>query len=216
MTKIKICGLSRSCDIEYVNQYMPDYAGFVFAKSRRQVSLEKAKKLIEKLDRNIKTVGVFVNEDIFTVKNTAERLGLDILQFHGNEDSEYCSNFADFTVWKAVSIKVDLRDKNLQNSAKYKNQIDEIDKYDLDAILLDSSIKGVSGGTGISFDWKIISELNIKKKLVLAGGLNQDNVRQAVNELQPYAVDVSSGVETDDVKDLKKIKSFIEKVRNIK
>lgn len=213
MTKIKICGLSRIEDIEYVNELLPDYAGFVFAKSKRQVALEKAEILIKKLNRDIKTVGVFVNEDILTVKNIADKLKLKVIQFHGSEDAEYLSNFNGFTVWKAVSIKAE--ENNLPSITEYQKEIDKTDKYDAEAVLLDSSVKGAKGGTGVNFDWDIIPKLNINKKLILAGGLSVVNVKEAVLKVQPYAVDISSGVETDGVKDFNKIKNFIERVRNI-
>lgn len=213
MTKIKICGLSRIEDIEYVNELLPDYAGFVFAKSKRQVTLEKAEVLIKKLNRDIKTVGVFVNEDILTVKNIADKLKLNIIQFHGSEDAEYLSNFNEFTVWKAVSIKAE--ENNLPSIAEYQKEIDKTEKYDAEAVLLDSSVKGVKGGTGVNFDWDIIPKLNINKKLILAGGLSVSNVKEAVLKVQPYGVDISSGVETDGVKDFSKIKNFIKRVRNI-
>lgn len=94
--------------------------------------------------------------------------------------------------------------------------MDGINKYNIEAVVLDSSVKGAEGGTGISFDWNVISKLNIEKKLILAGGLNADNVIEAINKVNPFVVDVSSGVETEGVKDFNKIKTFIEKVRNIK
>ncbi|MFT8314961.1 MAG: phosphoribosylanthranilate isomerase [Clostridium sp.] len=241
MTKIKICGLKRLEDIEYVNELLPDYVGFIFAKSKRQVDMKKAEELISKLNAGIKTVGVFVNEDIKKVKNIAENLKLDVLQFHGCEDKKYFLELDRFTLWKSVSIKAEIsKDKSdgnygkadlISNSEHYSNnkdvfynyKIDEyqstlngINKYDIEAVVLDSSVKGAEGGTGISFDWNVISKLNIEKKLILAGGLNADNVIEAINKVNPFAVDVSSGVETDGVKDFNKIKTFIEKVRNIK
>lgn len=239
MTKIKICGLKRLQDIEYVNELLPDYVGFVFAKSKRQVDMEKAEELIYKLNNSIKTVGVFVDEDIKKVKNIAENLKLDVLQFHGKEDEEYFSQLKEFQLWKSVSIKVDLtqtkaarkpkeidlldshkingeNNSDFYNLEEYQKDLDKLNKYNIEAVVLDSSVKGAEGGTGVSFDWKVISKLNIGKKLILAGGLNTDNVTEAVNKVKPFAVDVSSGVETEGVKDFNKIKTFIEKVRNIK
>lgn len=215
MTKVKICGLSREEDIEYVNELLPDYVGFIFAKSRRQVTLDKAEILVKKLNKNIKTVGVFVNEDALKVRDIAEKLELNVLQFHGNETKEYIENFTEFECWKTMSIKVDLTKKDYCDLDKYQSEIDIKNKYNIEAILLDSSIKGAEGGTGINFDWSIIPKLNICKRLILAGGLTQNNVQEAVQKVKPYAVDISSGVETDGVKDFNKIKRFIEKVRNI-
>lgn len=239
MTKIKVCGLKRLQDIEYVNELIPDYVGFVFAKSKRQVNMKMAEELIGKLNNTIKTVGVFVNEDVKKVKNIAENLKLDVLQFHGEEDEKYFSEIKEFHIWKSMSIKVELNEFNskenfgksdLQDLSKnytkdnnnfyklheYQKDLDILNKYDIEAVLLDSSIKGVQGGTGISFDWDIIPKLKIDKKLILAGGLNKDNVLEAIDKGKPFAVDVSSGVETGGVKDFNKIKTFIEKVRTIK
>lgn len=215
MTKVKICGLSREEDIEYVNELLPDYVGFVFAKSRRQVSLEKAELLVKRLNKDIKTVGVFVNEDVLKVKEIAYKLQLNILQFHGKEDKEYIDNFKEFICWKSMSIKVDAEDRNFSKLDIYNQEINRRNKYNIEAMVLDSSVKGTEGGTGINFEWNIIPRLNINKKLILAGGLNINNLEEALKKVKPYAVDVSSGVETEGVKDFNKIKRFIEKVRNI-
>lgn len=215
MTKVKICGLFREEDIEYVNELLPDYVGFVFANSRRQVSPKKAEHLIKKLNKNIKTVGVFVNEDILKVNDIGNKLHLDVLQFHGKEDKEYIDNFQEFICWKAMSIKVAAEDKNFSQLDIYNEEINRKNKYNIEAMVLDSSVKGTEGGTGINFDWNIIPRMNINKKLILAGGLNINNLEEALKKVKPYAVDVSSGVETEGVKDFNKIKRFIEKVRNI-
>ena len=102
MVKIKVCGLKRPEDIDYVNELKPDYIGFVFAKSKREVTLEQAKGLAEKLDKDIKTVGVFLNRDIEEVKTIAAAVKLDVLQFHGDETQEYIDNFKNYECWKAV------------------------------------------------------------------------------------------------------------------
>jgi len=206
MVKIKICGLKRQEDIEYVNELFPDYIGFVFAKSKRQVDSNLAKALGDLLDKRIKKVGVFVDEDINIVKNIAKDADLDILQFHGHEDQAYLCRFKDFTIWKSKSIDVSMKNSD-------DHIMDEINSYPIDGVVLDSSIKGVSGGFGERFNWNLIYKLNIEKKLILAGGLTTENVCKALEIAKPYAVDISSGVETDGVKDFKKIKKFIEKVR---
>ena len=204
MTKIKICGLIRIEDIKYVNELLPDYAGFVFAKSTRQVTLREAKKLISLLDKNIKTVGVFQDEKIEDIKYYTEYLELDVIQLHGSEDDKYIRKLNNLKVWKAVSIDI----KTLCP--------DESIEYDgVDGILLDSSANGIKGGTGLCFDWDVIRNLNLRKKLILAGGLNPENVQDAIYGVKPYAVDVSSGVEKNGLKDYEKIKNFIEKVRKI-
>ena len=212
MTKIKICGVTRFEDIDYVNKLLPDYVGFVFAPSKRQVHLSQAKKLIEALDKSIKTVGVFVNEDCAKVKYIAKTLKLDILQFHANEDEIYIKNFKQLNVWKSISISVTKRTNIMENQKK----IDTVSVYPISAILVDSCIKGINGGSGKSFDWSIFKNLNINKPIVLAGGLSLENITQAIMMVNPYCVDVSSGVETNGFKDYEKMKKFINKVRLLK
>jgi len=203
MTKVKICGLKSREDIEYVNELLPDYAGFVFTKSRRRVTLSEAKKFISLLDKSIKTVGVFQDEELERVKYAAEYLNLDVIQLHGNEDKDYIEKLNNFKIWKAVGVD----SKGIC--------LDDSNEYEVDGILLDSCVKGAKGGTGISFDWNTIINVNLRKKLILAGGLCPENVEEAVYKVKPYAVDVSSGIEEDGVKSYKKMKNFIEKVRKI-
>jgi phosphoribosylanthranilate isomerase len=200
MTKVKICGLTRVVDIEYGNELKPEYIGFVFAKSKRQVTDEQALKLRENLAKEIKTIGVFVNERIEVVKAIAAKVDLDILQFHGNEDFQYMSQFENFEVWKALSVKDE-------------NDLLDIDKYENIRLLLDSKVEGMQGGSGKTFDWNILRKYNLENKIVLAGGLSCDNIIDALKTVQPFAVDVSSGVESNGVKDYEKIKKFIDKVR---
>jgi phosphoribosylanthranilate isomerase len=202
MTQIKICGLSRPIDIDHVNALMPDYVGFVFAKSKREVSLSQAESLIAKLDKEIKTVGVFVNETVEKVQQVAGRLGLNVLQLHGEEDVEYIKKLSDYEIWKSISIK-NAKDLKL------------LDSFQEETILLDSKVPGEQGGTGIAFDWDIIKDLSLRKKIILAGGLHPRNVAEAISKVKPFAVDVSSGVETDGFKDLNKMEEFIRKVRII-
>lgn len=213
MTKIKICGLTRKEDIAYVNELLPDYVGFVFAKSKRQVNLEKAKGLTDLLDRRIKTVGVFVNEDVKKVRSTAEYLKLDILQFHGSEDEHYIKKFGDFSIWKSLSIEAQKKNLLLEDQNSYQQKLNIIEKYDIDGILLDSSTIGAAGGTGVSFDWSIIKKIKAFKPLILAGGLNAENIQKAIEIAEPYVVDVSSGVEDHGVKNFYKINEFIKRVR---
>ncbi|QEK11761.1 phosphoribosylanthranilate isomerase [Crassaminicella thermophila] len=199
MTNVKICGLKREEDIIYVNKLKPDYVGFVFAKSSRQIDKYRAKKLIMGLDKGIKKVGVFSNHSIGKVKEIAEFCNLDILQFHGDEDPIYCNSFEN-TVWKAFRIK----DGNI---------LKKLEEYDVDGFLLDTFARGTYGGTGKSFDWKIVSNASENKFIILAGGLTSENVEDAIEIVKPQVVDVSSGVEVCGVKDFEKIKKFIKKVR---
>lgn len=196
MSKIKICGLSRKCDIDYVNELMPDYIGFVFAKSRRQIDRRKAEKLREMLNENIQTVGVFVNEDINKVAYMANNSIIDIIQLHGSEDETYVKSLrykTDAKIIKAFKI-------NSYEDIKMANE------SDAEYILLDNG----NGGTGESFDWGYVD--NIGRPYFLAGGINESNLGAALR-LQPYAIDLSSGIETDGFKDYNKIKNVIRTVR---
>lgn len=200
MIGIKICGLRREEDINYSNLLKPDYVGFVFAKSKRQVDKYKAKELIKKLDKDIKKVGVFLNEDKNKVCEIVKYCNLDIIQLHGDESPYYCRDF-NFRIWKAIRVK---------GVESFK----EIEKYDVDGFLFDTYTEGNYGGTGKYFDWRIIPSRN-DKYIVLAGGLNIENIEEAVKISHPNVVDVSSGVEIDGYKDFEKMKKFILKVREI-
>ncbi|WP_291634491.1 phosphoribosylanthranilate isomerase [Clostridium sp.] len=198
MTKIKICGIRRLIDIEYINELKPDYIGFVFAKSKRQVDKEHAFNLIKNLRSDIKTVGVFVDEDPSTVIDIAEKLKLQVLQFHGHENQEYINRFKGFEIWKALKIN------SLQS-------ISEISNYTCNRFLLDNS----TSGSGKSFKWDLVEKNIEDSSIMLAGGLTSKNVQQGIMQLKPYGVDVSSGVETQGFKDFALMKEFIKKVRGL-
>lgn len=205
--KIKICGLMRSKDIEYVNEFMPDYIGFVFAKSKRQIDFDTAKRLKEKLDKSIKTVGVFVDEDIETIARIANEGVIELVQLHGSEDESYILNLrqklkSDTGIIKAVRVN------SLNNNILKDNLLNKI-STNADFVLLDSG-----AGSGEVFDWD--RKIVCNKPVFLAGGLNEYNVSEAIKKIQPFAVDVSSGVETAGFKDIEKIRSFIKKVKTEK
>ncbi|MGF7431502.1 phosphoribosylanthranilate isomerase [Thermoanaerobacterium thermosaccharolyticum] len=202
MALIKICGIRRMEDVEYLNMLKPDYAGFVFADSKRKVDIKTAHDLIENLDRDIKKVGVFVNEKISEVRYIANFLKLDVLQFHGDETQEYIDNFKEYLVWKAIRISE-------------KKDISKIESYHVDGILLDSKIEGFYGGSGKSFDWNLIKDANMNCTFILAGGIDTNNVLMAINMLKPDIVDVSSGVEIDGFKNYDLMKEIIYKVRSV-
>lgn len=208
MTRIKICGIRSRQDIDCMNELLPDYAGFVFAKSRREVGLREAGELIGSLDGRIGRVGVFKDQELELVKRYAECLKLDVIQLHGNESREYVAALKGYRIWKAVCIET--------GGAASIERLEEVGAVKAEAILFDSSVKGARGGSGISFDWNLIKDMKTDKNLILAGGLNLQNVEQAIREVKPWCVDVSSGVEEDGMKNFKKIKDFIEKVRSIK
>lgn len=199
MLKIKICGLSRPEDIEYVNVCKPDYIGFVFAKSKRQITFEQAKKLSDNLDTSIAAVGVFVNEEITNIKKLCENRTIDLIQLHGNENEAYIDklkNVCNKQIIKAFKV----------NS---KQDILAAEKSSADYILLDNG----AGGTGEKFDWSLINKIN--KPYFLAGGINTTNLDEAILK-KPFCVDVSSGAETDGIKDKNKIFDIVKKFKNYK
>lgn len=199
MTKIKICGLRRSEDIDIVNRYLPDYAGFILAENRvRTITENQLAELKSRLNPSIQAVAVFVNQDP-AYPALIFRKGLaDYIQLHGSEDESYIHELRK----EAPGVKI-IKAFNIEQ----KTDIRKAMESSADLILLDHG----KGGTGSSFDWRLITDID--RDYILAGGLNPQNVEQAVKELHPYAVDVSSGVETDGYKDEMKVKTLIETVR---
>ena len=203
MTKIKICGLTRTEDIEMVNEFLPDYIGFVFAKSRRQVSAEQAKELKNKLRPAIKAVGVFVNEKPENIAEIANQGIIDLIQIHGDEDAAYCAQLRKLTQAPIIKVvRVELED-----------DFAGIEEFDCDYYLFDTLSSKQYGGTGKAFDHSLLHNKEIKKPFFVAGGLNQNNVAAAIEATKPFGVDTSGGVETDGVKDINKIKEFIKQGR---
>lgn len=196
-TKIKICGLSRPEDIEYANRVHPDYIGFVFwEKSRRRVTLERAAELRKLLEPGILAVGVFVNapcKEVISLLNTGV---IDIAQLHGEETEEdirYIMTLQHKPVIKAVKVRS-------------RHDVEAWLDSSADYLLFDSGM-----GSGITFDWELLKD--VKRKYFLAGGLNPGNLEEALEKIQPYGVDLSSGVETDGVKDFEKMRTVVETVR---
>lgn len=199
MTKIKFCGLTRLPDIQAVNTLMPDYIGFVFAqKSKRYVDIQTATSLKKNLLTNIKSVGVFVNEKINNIINIANLNIIDVIQLHGSENDSYIKELRNLT------------DKIIIQAFKI-HSIDDVLKANdslADYVLLDSG-----SGTGKTFNWDILASMNFKRDYFLAGGLNPENVSLAIQILKPFAVDVSSGIESNSLKDMSKMSAFIHNVR---
>lgn len=196
MTKIKMCGLSRECDIEYANEIMPEFIGFVFAeKSRRYVSPQKAFELRHKLDSSIIPVGVFVDAGIDFIEKLVKSGIIDIVQLHGSEDNNYISELR-----KVVNIPIiqAFRIEKPEDVKKAENS-------PADYVLLDSG-----GGSGKTFDHSLI---NINRPYFLAGGLTPENVGEITGRLKPYAVDASSSLETDGYKDINKMRAFADSLR---
>ena len=200
-TKIKICGLSRIEDISVANQLLPDFIGFVFwDKSKRNVTKEQAADLKRYLDKKIRAVGVFVDADIDFIADLVSCGIIDVAQLHGSENEEYIkrlrdkiantSNINTCRIIKAFNIN-------------HMNSLDEAENSSADYIMLDSG-----KGSGVTFDWSMLSGLT--RPYFLAGGLSPDNVGEVIKTLHPYAVDVSSGVEIDGVKDADKMRRFVE------
>ena len=198
--KIKICGLSREEDIAYVNEVVPEFIGFVFApKSRRYVTPARAARLRELLHPDIVPVGVFVREDPRVVAGLLEQGIIGMAQLHGKEDETYVKELRQLTKRPLVQA---FRIDNLED-------VRRAERSGADYILLDHG----AGGTGETFDWSLLKD--VKRPYFLAGGLRPDNVEQALGAADPYGMDVSSGVETDGVKDREKIREFVDNVRRI-
>lgn len=199
MTKIKICGIKSDDDLVVINRMLPEYTGFMFyEKSKRYITEEQAERLREKLDKRVKSVGVFVNDAPDRISDISRRYIIDIVQLHGSEDDEYIKAVKSETglpVIKAFRI-----DSN--------EDIEKAERSAADMVLLDSG----NGGTGTSFDWRLIRDIG--RDYFLAGGLCPDNIEAAIRSFSPFAVDVSSGVETNGIKDEKKIEEFIRRARS--
>ena len=200
---IKICGITKPKEIEFINELHPDYIGFVFAKSKRKVTGEEASTLAKPLDKSIKTVGVFRNNSIEEIEEVLKFIDLDVVQLHGSENEEFIKELkskGNFKIWKAISIGEDF------DSSKSLD-------YSVDAFLLDGS----APGSGKRFEWNLVDRSRFNKKFILAGGINEDNVLEGIKLFNPDGIDVSSGVEvvTENgfIKDYEKMKRIIRKVR---
>ena len=203
MVKLKICGMRRLEDIEMANKYKPDYIGFVFAESPRKVSYEQAKELSSYLSEDIVPVGVFVNEHMKFIVDLFKEGIIEIAQLHGSEDEDYIRNL------KAKSIEEAGREIPVINAMEIKDNEEEV-FLDWDDSLSDYFILDSGKGSGKIFNWDLIDKNNemFKNRLFLAGGLNSENLDRAIREFNPFAVDLSSGAETDGFKDESKIKEI--------
>ncbi len=202
MLRVKICGITNVDDAYAAIEYGADAIGFVFyAKSPRAVTPDTAKPIISRLPPLISTIGVFVDEYMATIEQIVSFAGLDLIQLHGSEPPEYC--ISDKKILKAVRVK-DIAD--IAPLKLYKT---------VSAFLLDTYSPHAHGGTGEIFNWEIAVEAKKSGRIILAGGLTPDNIEEAVSIVQPYGVDVSSGVEGSEkgLKDHKKLKLFIERAK---
>ena len=210
MTRIKICGITRVEDALAAAQAGADAIGLVFyERSPRHVAAPQAAQLAAALPPFVTVVGLFVNAEAALVREVLAQVPLDLLQFHGDEAPEYCAQFARPYI-KAIRVKagVDL----LQCASDFRSA---------KGLLLDAHVEGVPGGTGATFDWTLIPE-QLPLPVILSGGLDAENVAAAVEQVRPYAVDVSSGVEANEginilkgIKDAAKVAAFINEVKNI-
>ena len=192
---VKICGITTEEVALAAVDGGADFIGFVFADSKRKIDLADAAMIAKSIPASVKKVGLFVNETIETMIKTAEDVGLDVIQLHGDEPAEIAEQLP-YEIIKAFPAE--------------KESFDVIKDYPCDYILLDAPSKKYRGGNGIVFDWDLLDDLELDhSKLILAGGLTPDNVEVAIEKVDPIAVDVSSGVETDGNKDIEKIKKFI-------
>ena len=200
MVKVKICGITNYEDAAHAVILGADYIGFNFYElSPRHVDESEVKRFIGRLPKNVKKVGVFANQNFNTVKKIVRNLDLDLIQLHGDETQDYCSKLKGETkkqIIKAFRIKG-------------KGDIEKIKGYDADYLMFDANKEGMFGGTGRTFDWKIVKAIN--KPFFLSGGLNPKNVKEAIRTAKPYAVDAASGIEINPrKKDYRKMKEFIE------
>lgn len=205
MTKIKLCGLRRSCDIQYANALAPDYIGFVFAKnSKRYVRTDEAEVLRKQLNPGIIPVGVFVDEEILLIEKLLEGHIIEAIQLHGSEDEAYIG-----------ALRESIRGKGIESPIikafriRDKEDIAAANRSSADYVLLDSG-----GGSGETFDWSLLGE--ISRPYFLAGGLTPENVGEAIKKLYPYGVDASSSLETEGFKDKEKMAAFVKAVRERK
>jgi len=210
--KVKMCGISKVETIPAIVDAKPDYIGLVFAPSKRQVTVEQAKILVEELHKQyavrynsetIKIVGVFVNETIENLLKIAEEVKLDVIQLHGDEDESFIQILkeqSNVEVWKAVQVR---------SAADAEKWIDS----SADMLLFDAYHKDERGGTGEVFDWSSLDEF--ERPFMLAGGIDSTNVARAIRTVRPYGIDISSGIETEGVKDDEKMKAFTNIVRTV-
>ena len=201
MTKIKICGLTQVSDIEVVNEIKPEFAGFVFwPKSKRYITPDRAAVLKEKLDKDIKAVGVFLDEEVSAIAEIANAGIIDMIQLHGHEDNAFIKRLKELTDLPVIQAVI------LGDTESEKTQ-ERINASAADYILVDSG-----AGSGRLIDPKRLNE--VSGEYFLAGGLSTENIEELVKKYRPYAVDVSSGVETDGHKDAKKMRDFVRIVRS--
>ncbi|HDR4893390.1 phosphoribosylanthranilate isomerase [Bacillus cereus] len=199
--KVKICGITDVETAKSACEYGADALGFVFAESKRKITPKRAKEIIQELPANVLKIGVFVNESVEVIQKIADECGLTHVQLHGDEDN-YQIRRLNILCIKSLGVTSESDMKNAQ-------------RYETDYILFDSPKEKFHGGNGKTFSWELLGHMpkELRKKTILAGGLNALNIEEAIRTVRPYMVDVSSGVETEGKKDVEKIKQFIIKAK---
>lgn len=193
---MKICGLKEAEHVKACVEAGATWIGFMFAESKRQITIEQAKELAKHVPSHVKKVGVFVNPTAEQVRVAVEQVGLDFVQYHGKEEPSFIESLG-YPAIKAFSVR----------------SVEDVEKakaYQVDYYLFDSPGTQFAGGSGKVFDWSLLEQLSIPKdKVLLAGGLNRNNIKDAVERVKPFGVDVSSGVEREGRKSSELIKEFI-------
>lgn len=201
MVRVKICGITNVKDALHAVDAGADAIGFVFAPSKRRVTVQAARLIVQELPPFVKTVGVFVNESLLNIQRIQDEAKLDLIQLSGEESEDFAAYFA------ADAIKVVHVSKNTPPSAR---------NYPYNTLLLDTLVKGQKGGSGQTFDWDLAVEIARTRRIIIAGGLNPENVVEAIHKVRPYAVDVSSGVEAEPGrKDDVKVTTFIKRAKSV-
>ncbi|MCM1022984.1 MAG: phosphoribosylanthranilate isomerase [Prevotella sp.] len=199
-TYVKFCGIRRVIDVEYVNECRPDYAGFILSDGfGRSVDFGTFYELDTYLDRDVKRVGVFVNEPLENILHRGYNEALDVIQLHGGEDGNYIKELRGIfpgEIWKAVR-------------AKCPEDIEKANRLPCGRLLIDSYSENAYGGTGKRLDAETVKNARITKPFLIAGGLSAENIADIIGDVKPYGVDLSSGIETDGFKDLRKMKNII-------
>ncbi|HGE5804314.1 TPA: phosphoribosylanthranilate isomerase [Bacillus thuringiensis] len=199
--KVKICGITDMETAKRACEYGADALGFVFAESKRKITPKRAEEIIQELPANVLKIGVFVNESVEVIQKIADECGLTHVQLHGDEDN-YQIRRLNIPSIKSLGVTSESDMKNAQG-------------YETDYILFDSPKEKFHGGNGKTFSWELLGHMpkELRKKTILAGGLNALNIEEAIRTVRPYMIDVSSGVETEGKKDVEKIKQFIIKAK---
>ncbi|MFQ6043705.1 MAG: phosphoribosylanthranilate isomerase [Candidatus Poribacteria bacterium] len=202
MTKVKICGITNLDDAIAAVEFGADALGFVFVPNTpRYIEPAKAAEIIARLPPFLTTVGLFVNDSTERIKQVADQCKLNVIQLHGQESPDFCLRF-NRKVIKAFRVKD-------------RESLTALPEYTVSAYLLDTYVKGAMGGTGVTFDWRFASDAKKYGLVILAGGLNPENVARAIQQARPYGVDVSSGIEAEPgKKDHNKLKDFIAAAKN--